>query len=237
MEKDVNSKSRNISRLDRINSIRKKRKHYQKQSFLVVIIDGTEYTKSEVQEYKQLFSMFDTDGSGAIGNDELKQAMMSIGLHTNDQEIDNLICEVDEDGNGEIDFAEFCACMKKSQSLVKTSNEEIVRQCFEIFDQDGNGVITESEFKYVAKEIGGFDEKLAESVFNELDISSNGHLTAEQFATVVDDYLLSNNDDSDNRHQRQPLPQKQEAHDQQRQQTDSVSDDVFSCTGSVANSP
>ncbi|PIC19639.1 hypothetical protein B9Z55_025117 [Caenorhabditis nigoni] len=38
--------------------------------------------------------MFDTDGSGAIGNEELKQAMISIGLHANKAEIDNVIKEV-----------------------------------------------------------------------------------------------------------------------------------------------
>ena len=38
--------------------------------------------------------MFDTDGSGAIGNDELKQAMLSIGIHANEAEIDNVIKEV-----------------------------------------------------------------------------------------------------------------------------------------------
>lgn len=36
--------------------------------------------------------------------------------------------------------------MKKSQNLVKTSNEEIIRQCFEVFDQDENGLITQNEF-------------------------------------------------------------------------------------------
>lgn len=28
------------------------------------------YTKSELEDYRQLFNMFDTDGSGAIGSDE-----------------------------------------------------------------------------------------------------------------------------------------------------------------------
>lgn len=36
--------------------------------------------------------------------------------------------------------------MKKSQNRVKTTNEEIVKQCFKIFDQDRNGLITENEF-------------------------------------------------------------------------------------------
>ncbi|EGT41438.1 hypothetical protein CAEBREN_06341 [Caenorhabditis brenneri] len=52
------------------------------------------YTRKELKEYRQLFNMFDTDGSGAIGNEELKQAMISIGLHANKAEIDNVIKEV-----------------------------------------------------------------------------------------------------------------------------------------------
>ncbi|KAI6174410.1 hypothetical protein M3Y98_01187000 [Aphelenchoides besseyi] len=149
------------------------------------------YTKSEIEDYRQLFSMFDTDGSGAIGNEELKQAIISIGMQASDKEIDDLIKEVDEDGNGEIDFSEFCHCLKRSQNIVKSSNEEMVRQCFNIFDQDGNGVITENEFMYIAKEVGGFDDELAEYVFHQLDVSSNGHLSTDQFAAIVEDYLLS----------------------------------------------
>ncbi|CCD62255.1 putative calcium-binding protein B0563.7 [Caenorhabditis elegans] len=149
------------------------------------------YTRKELKEYRQLFNMFDTDGSGAIGNEELKQAMISIGLHANKAEIDNVIKEVDADGNGEIDFEEFCACMKKSQNIVKSTNEELIRECFEIFDQDRNGIITENEFKYIAKEFGDFDDELAEKVFRELDVSANGHLSADQFATIVEDYLLN----------------------------------------------
>lgn len=42
--------------------------------------------------------MFDTDGSGAIGREELKEAMISIGLgQTNDAEIDRLISEVSDE--------------------------------------------------------------------------------------------------------------------------------------------
>lgn len=36
--------------------------------------------------------------------------------------------------------------MKKSQKRIKSTNEEIIKQCFDVFDQDRNGLITESEF-------------------------------------------------------------------------------------------
>ncbi|KHJ97775.1 EF hand [Oesophagostomum dentatum] len=165
------------------------------QSQLCDVPDST-FSRKELKEYRQLFNMFDTDGSGAIGNDELKQAMLSIGIHANEAEIDNVIKEVDADGNGEIDFEEFCACMKKSQNIIKSTNEELIRECFDIFDQDHNGIITESEFKYIAKEFGDFTEELAERVFRELDVSANGHLSADQFATIVEDYLLSDSSNS-----------------------------------------
>ncbi|CAJ0560153.1 unnamed protein product, partial [Mesorhabditis spiculigera] len=135
--------------------------------------------------------MFDTDGSGAIGSEELKKAMRELGVGMSDEHIENIIREVDSDGNGEIDFDEFCACMKKSQRLAKATNDELIRECFEIFDQDRNGVITENEFKYVAKEFGEFSDELADKVFRELDVSSVGHLSIDQFAAIVEDYLFS----------------------------------------------
>lgn len=52
------------------------------------------FNKQQLEEYHQLFSMFDTDGSGAIGSQELKEAIMSIGLQVNDVEIDNIIRDV-----------------------------------------------------------------------------------------------------------------------------------------------
>ncbi|VDN25978.1 unnamed protein product [Gongylonema pulchrum] len=153
-------------------------------------------TECTEAEFRQLFSMFDTDNSGAIGKEELKQAMIRIGVDAHEQDIEDLINEVDEDGNGEIDFAEFCDCLRKSQQRAKKLTKEgLTRQCFEIFDQDGNGVISEAEFKYIAKEIGDFDDELADRVFSELDTCSNGILTQDQFAAVVEDYLFSHDDE------------------------------------------
>jgi len=45
------------------------------------------YTREELEEYKQVFALFDTDGSGAIGTDELGEAMRSMGMNPTPQEL------------------------------------------------------------------------------------------------------------------------------------------------------
>lgn len=50
-----------------------------------------------------------------------------------------MINEVDIDGNGQIEFPEFCVMMKR---MMKETDSEMIREAFRVFDKDGNGVIT-----------------------------------------------------------------------------------------------
>lgn len=60
---------------------------------------------------KAAFNVFDEDSSGLISANEMRDVMNKFGL-TN-EELDQLIKEVDEDGDGTIDFEEFCKIMLK----------------------------------------------------------------------------------------------------------------------------
>ena len=53
------------------------------------------------------------------------------------QELDNMIGEVDIDGNGEIDFDEFLTMMAKK--LKETDLEEDIREAFRVFDNKNTG--------------------------------------------------------------------------------------------------
>lgn len=49
-------------------------------------------------EYREAFSLFDKDGSGSITNDELGTVMESLGQHPTEEELNDMINEVDIDG-------------------------------------------------------------------------------------------------------------------------------------------
>jgi Ca2+-binding EF-hand superfamily protein len=65
--------------------------------------------------------------------------MRSLGQNPTEAELQDMINEVDVDGNGTIDFDEFLAMMAKK--FQDTDSEEEIRQAFTVFDKDGNGTI------------------------------------------------------------------------------------------------
>jgi hypothetical protein len=55
-------------------------------------------TEDEIEEIKEAFDLFDTDGSGAIDPKELKAAMKSLGFETKNATIYQMISDIDKDG-------------------------------------------------------------------------------------------------------------------------------------------
>ncbi|VDO06993.1 unnamed protein product, partial [Brugia timori] len=64
-------------------------------------------------EFKEAFSLFDKDGDGTITTKELGTVMRSLGQNPTEAELQDMINEVDADGNGTIDFPEFLTMMAR----------------------------------------------------------------------------------------------------------------------------
>jgi len=62
-------------------------------------------------ELRAAFQHFDVDGSGKITREELGQVMREMGQKLSDAELKDIIDAVDQDGDGQIDFAEFVKLM------------------------------------------------------------------------------------------------------------------------------
>ena len=65
--------------------------------------------------------MFDKDGDGTITTKELGTVMRSLGQNPTEAELQDMINEVDADGNGTIDFPEFLTLMARKMKVLSSS--------------------------------------------------------------------------------------------------------------------
>lgn len=85
-----------------------------------------ELSAEQEQEFKDVFTIFDKDGDGTVSTKELGVVMRALGQNPTDIEIEEMIKEVDKDGNGEIDFDEFKVLMVKQIAKDNEPEEELV---------------------------------------------------------------------------------------------------------------
>uniref|UniRef100_A0A914C2W8 EF-hand domain-containing protein n=1 Tax=Acrobeloides nanus TaxID=290746 RepID=A0A914C2W8_9BILA len=147
------------------------------------------YTPEELKEYRQVFNMFDADRSGAIGLDELENAITNLGMDPKQVDVEMLIREADKRGNHQIDFDEFCEVMKTMSEKSRSWNE-VTKECFSVFDRSESGLISRKDFEFVLKELGGImNDKLIDEIFTEYDVDSDGFIDYDEFSFLVKNYL------------------------------------------------
>ena len=81
--------------------------------------------------------------------------MRSLGQNPTEAELQDMINEVDADGNGTIDFPEFLTMM--ARKMRDTDSEEEIKEAFKVFDRDNNGYISAAELKHVMTNLGELD--------------------------------------------------------------------------------
>jgi len=147
------------------------------------------YSTDELKEYRQVFNMFDTDRSGAIGLDELENAIANLGMDPKQVDLESVIKEADKRGNHQIDFDEFCEVMKTMSEKSKSWNE-VIRECFAVFDRSESGLISRKDFEFILKEMGGIENPLLiDELFTEFDVDSDGFIDFDEFGFLVKNYL------------------------------------------------
>ncbi|KAI3872325.1 hypothetical protein MKX03_019592 [Papaver bracteatum] len=94
-----------------------------------------QFTEDEISGFKEAFNLFDQDGAGCITAKELRAAMVSVGQNPIEAELQDMINEVDADGNGAIDFPEFLELMAqkmKDDEAETEADEEELKGVFKV---------------------------------------------------------------------------------------------------------
>ncbi|XP_047329635.1 calcium-dependent protein kinase 34-like [Impatiens glandulifera] len=139
-------------------------------------------SEEEIMGLKQMFKGMDTDNSGTITLEELKQGLAKQGTKLSEYEVKQLMEAADADGNGTIDYDEFITA---TMHLNRMDREEHIYTAFQYFDKDNSGYITIEELEQALREFGMNDNKDIKEIISEVDADHDGRINYDEFVAMM----------------------------------------------------
>ncbi len=139
---------------------------------------------AQVEELKETWKLFDLDGDGFMTELELGNVIRSMGGRPTRATLRELIAEVDEDGNGKIDFEEFLTLMTRETGHVDINDE--ILAAFSVFDTAGKGYVSLADIDRTMRELGEHvSVEELRAMFAEADVDQDGRLTLDDMKSMV----------------------------------------------------
>merc|ERR1711913_8922 len=152
------------------------------------INEQTNLANDEIKCLKVCFDLFDTRKQDYLSADELGEIMRAMGFRPTEEELVDLVNEIDEDGSGQIEFAEFCqlcATFLVEDPDIETMKKEL-KDAFRIYDKEGQGYITTETLRGLIGELLAplTDEEL-EGIIEELDEDGSRSMDFDEFCEMM----------------------------------------------------
>lgn len=148
--------------------------------------DATKYVKKgldaeTVGRLKEVFDVFDYDGSGNVSTEELINTIKALNMEA---QAGQILAIVNNSGHvGEIDFAAFLGIFGFGGD---NSSESSLQSVFEAFDTTGSGSFGPEEFEKVAASVGEhFSSAEVDQMIDFADKDRDGSISFEEFANIV----------------------------------------------------
>ncbi|CAN6678975.1 unnamed protein product [Malus baccata var. baccata] len=133
-----------------------------------------------MEELKKVFDKFDKNGDGRISCDELRGVFGDLGSETVSlEEVQRIMTEFDKDGDGHIDIEEFA-------EIINGGSTKELRDAFDLYDLDKNGLISTSELHEVLKRLGQkCSLKDCAKMISSVDVDGDGHVNFAEFKKMM----------------------------------------------------
>ena len=172
MAPEIVKRMRHFSRLNRM-----------KKRALQVVAKGL--SSEEIEGLRQIFVTMDTDKSGTITFEELREGLgkMGKGSAPGDAEVKAFMQEMDFDQSGSIDYEEFIGATIHVSKLEKHSN--MVR-AFEFFDKNGDGFINAEEIEEGLKSSNqAIRKEEVDEIMAQGDKNGDGYVNYAEFCALM----------------------------------------------------
>ena len=138
----------------------------------------------QIADFKEAFSLFDHDENGSISAKELGEVLKALGQNPSKNELSDMINEVDVDGNGTVEFAEFVILM--TNKVKELNKDEEIKEAFDVLDKEKDQCITAKELKYFMRKVAHIKLSSEEADAMIEFAGKDGKVTFDDFLRVVE---------------------------------------------------
>mgnify|MGYP003958992153 CR=1 FL=1 len=138
------------------------------------------FDQSQIQEFKEAFNMIDQNRDGFIDKTDLQDMFASLGKEQKEDYIDGMIKEA----TGPINFTMFLTLY--GEKLNGTDPEDVIRNAFGCFDEEGTGTIFENRLKELLMSMGDrFSEEECDDMLRGAPIDQKGFFNYVEFTRIL----------------------------------------------------
>ncbi|KAI8991525.1 hypothetical protein BDF20DRAFT_47748 [Mycotypha africana] len=138
------------------------------------------FDKAQVMEFKDAFSIMDTNGDGLVDIDDLKVTFERLGQHATTEEIESMMGDV----SGPINFTVFLTLM--ADKLAETDTENVILKAFSAFDDNRNGKIDAKYLRECLTTMGDrFTDDEIDILFKGSVIDEDGNFNYREFVRIL----------------------------------------------------
>ncbi|KAF6714864.1 Myosin regulatory light polypeptide 9 [Oryzias melastigma] len=138
------------------------------------------FDQSQIQEFKEAFNMIDQNRDGFIDKEDLHDMLASLGKNPSDEYLEGMMSEAP----GPINFTMFLTMF--GERLNGTDPEDVIRNAFACFDEEGSGVIHEDHLRELLTTMGDrFTDEEVDELFREAPIDKKGNFNYAEFTRIL----------------------------------------------------
>jgi len=137
------------------------------------------FQQSQIQEFKEAFTLIDNDRDGVIGTEDLRAIFSSVGRDPSESELKEMLKECP----GQLNFTAFLTLF--GEKMHGTDPESTLRSAFAMFDREGKGFIPEDYLKDLLTNVGDqFKENELKAMWKEAPVN-NGLFDFNAYVTLI----------------------------------------------------
>jgi len=138
------------------------------------------FDQSQIQEFKEAFTMMDSNRDGFLDIEDLKDTYASLGKQLKDKQYEDMLAE----GNGPVNFQVFLGMF--GDKISGTDPEETILQAFKILDEGHKGVIKKDIIgEILTTQADRFSAAELAQMFGISPIDANGNLDYKSLSYIL----------------------------------------------------